>query len=264
MMKIGICGVAGRMGREVLSVAAEMNIRVVLGIEVEAYRGANVGRMFPSIGYVFPLITSPSEMDHIRAEDLPDVVIDFSTAGAVIPYIEHVVMRNLRIGFVIGTTGFSEQELKAIERSSASLPIFISYNMSRGINLLLKVLPEMKKNLPDFDVEIVEIHHRMKRDSPSGTAIRLADVLSDRDTIRISGRDGMVGPRKKNELGIFAVRGGDVVGEHIVFFLGDGERLEIKHAVSSRRVFASGSLYAARLIYEKLKTGENGLFRSMF
>lgn len=263
-MRIGISGIAGRMGREVASLAVERNVEISLGVESEKLRGLNPKDIIPNLTYSFPIIHSPDEMLSRAKENIPDVIIDFSVRGAVIPYIEYVCKNNLRVGFVIGTTGFSEDELNRIKEVAQSTPILLSYNMSRGVNLLLKVLPEIKKNLSDFDIEIVEIHHRMKKDSPSGTALKIAEVLSETDTQRVTGREGMCGPRRKNELGIFAVRGGDVIGEHIVLFLGDGERLEFKHTVTSRRVFASGAIYSAYFIYEKLKQGQNGFFSSMF
>lgn len=261
-MKIGISGIAGKMGKEVLLCALEKNVDICLGIESESFKGATAKKIFPQLEKDFPIITSPDEVGKLR--DLPDVIIDFSVKGAVIPYISYIIQNGLKVGFVIGTTGFSEEEREKLGEFSEKIPIFLSYNMSRGINLLLKILPEIKKSVPDFDIEIVEIHHKMKKDSPSGTALRLAEVLSSSDTKKITGREGIIGPRRKEELGIFAVRGGDVVGEHIIFFLGEGERIEIRHSATSRKVFASGAIYAAHFIYDKLKQGKSGFFSSIF
>ncbi|MCS7213401.1 MAG: 4-hydroxy-tetrahydrodipicolinate reductase [Candidatus Calescibacterium sp.] len=263
-MKLGISGIAGKMGKEVFHSASEKNLKVCLGIEAESLGKINIKNLFPQIDYDFPIITSPEGFKTIAKENIPDVIIDFSTKGAIIPYLDYICKNKIRTGFVIGTTGFSEEDLRKIKQYAQNVPILLSYNMSRGINLILKILPEIKKNLPDFDVEILEIHHKMKKDSPSGTALLLAEALSSEDTQKITGREGMVGPRKKNELGIFAVRGGDVVGEHIIFFLGDGERIEIKHTATSRKVFANGAIHAAMFIYEKLKQGHVGLYSSIF
>ncbi len=257
-MKIAICGILGKMGREIVKVAYEKKIKIVAGIEKEEFKNESPKKIF-NIEYDFPILSAPEDLDKIQEK--PDIIVDFSQPGVIIPFIEHCTKNNLKIGFVIGTTGFSKEQEEKIKELSEKTPIFMSSNMSRGINLLLKILPEIKKNLPDFDVEIVEIHHRMKKDSPSGTALKLADVLGGK---RVFGREGIAGPRQKDEIGVFAVRGGDVVGDHTVFFLGDGERIEITHRASSRRVFAIGAIKAAEMIYEKLKEGKKGLFSSMF
>ncbi len=262
-MKVGISGIAGRMGREIFYCALEKGINVCFGIESEAFKGFTARRIFPTLERDFPIITSPEEFENYVGP-FPDVIIDFSVRGAIIPYIDKICQKGLKLGLVIGTTGFSPDEIDQLKNFSENIPILLSYNMSRGINMLLKILPEIKKSIPDFDIEIVEVHHRMKKDSPSGTAVKLSEVLSSPDTKRITGRDGIVGPRQKNELGIFAVRGGDVIGEHIVFFLGDGERIEIRHSATSRKVFADGAIYAAQFIYDKLKKVGKGFFSSIF
>ncbi len=254
-MKIGICGILGRMGKEVARCAIEKNIEIALGIESERFKGTRLNQELGA-NYEIPIITSPAEM--IKSDYKPDVIIDFSEKGVIIPYIEQVVERKKKIGFVIGTTGFSNDEIEKIKEFSKSIPIFLSYNMSRGINLILKILPQIRQEIPDFDVEIVEIHHKMKRDAPSGTALKLADSI-DPNLKRIYGRQGFQ-PRENSEIGIFAVRGGDVVGEHRIYFLGESEVIEIVHRATSRKVFAIGALYASRLIYEKLKEGKTGFF----
>jgi len=264
-MKVGICGICGRMGKEVAKVCYEKGIKVILGIENKEIKVKAEEIMKKEIGYIpQQVIFSPDEIETLH--EIPDVIIDFSHKGVIIPYMRKVVELGKRIGFVIGTTGFSDEEKKEIEKLSQNIPIFMSSNMSRGINLLLKILPEIKKYLPDFDIEVVEIHHRKKIDAPSGTAIRLVEVLKSgtEDEKIIYGRHGIVGERKENEIGVFAVRGGDVVGDHTVFFLGDGERIEITHRASSRRVFAIGAISASEIVFEKLKKGENGLITSFF
>ncbi|MCC8193297.1 MAG: 4-hydroxy-tetrahydrodipicolinate reductase [Deltaproteobacteria bacterium] len=153
---------------------------------------------------------------------------------------------------VIGTTGFSELELAELKHCAAKTPIFWSPNMSVGVNVLLKILPELARLLgEDYDMEMVEIHHNKKKDSPSGTALRLAEAMVAargwdlNDTARCQ-REGLVGERPHKEMGLLAVRGGDVVGVHTAYFLGHGERIEVTHHAHSRENFAQGALRAAK------------------
>lgn len=261
-MNIGICGIGGRMGKEVARVCSEKGIKITLGIERRELEDEIRELLRKELG-VLPehIIFSPEELRDLPAH--PDVIIDFSHKGAIIPYIRKVIELNIKTGFVIGTTGFSKEELKEIEMFSHEVPIFMASNMSRGINFLLKFLPEVKKALHDFDVEIVEVHHGKKKDAPSGTALRLAEVLKEGEEL-VFGRKGIVGERRKNEIGVFAVRGGDVIGDHTIFFLGDGERIEITHRATSRRVFAVGAVEASKIVFQKLKKGEKGLITSFF
>jgi len=261
-MKIAICGILGKMGKEIVNVAYEKGVKICAGIERKEFEGKSSKEFFPFIPYEFSIISSEEALKKIHEREKIDVIIDFSHRGVITPYLKFVYENKIDIGFVIGTTGFSDEEIDFIKKCSESIPIFFSYNMSRGINLLLKkILPEIKKSLPDFDVEIVEIHHKLKKDAPSGTALKLAEVLGGQ---KIFGRSGIVGPRPENELGIFAVRGGDVVGDHIIFFLGDGERIEIVHRASSRRVFAVGAIKAAEIVFERKEKGQKGLITSFF
>ena len=142
--------------------------------------------------------------------------------------------------------------MRELEEAARLTPIFWAPNMSVGLNSLLKVLPELCRKLGlDYDVEIMEIHHNKKADSPSGTALKLGECLAEArgkrlDDVRKSGRDGIIGARDKEEMGIMALRGGDVVGDHTVYFLGRGERIEVTHRVQSRETFASGAIRAAK------------------
>lgn len=261
-MKIGICGIGGRMGKEVARISSEKGMKITLGIERKEIKGDIREILRKELGFLPEhIIFSPEELSSLPSP--PDVIIDFSHRGVIIPYIRKVVEENMSTGFVIGTTGFSEEELSEIENLSQKVPIFMASNMSRGINFLLKFLPEVRSALYDFDVEIVEVHHGKKKDAPSGTALRLAEVLKKGEEL-VFGRKGMVGERRKNEIGVFAVRGGDVIGDHTIFFLGDGERIEITHRATSRRVFAVGAVEASKIIFEKLKKGEKGLITSFF
>jgi 4-hydroxy-tetrahydrodipicolinate reductase len=152
---------------------------------------------------------------------------------------------------VIGTTGFTKEDMAEIESLTRNIPCVLASNMSLGVNLLLRVLKDIAKVLgDDYDVEIIEAHHRLKKDAPSGTALRMAEAVAgalgrDLDEVAVYARKGMIGQRGKKEIGIQTIRAGDIVGEHTVIFGGLGERVEITHKASSRDTFARGALRAA-------------------
>jgi 4-hydroxy-tetrahydrodipicolinate reductase len=181
-----------------------------------------------------------------------NVLIDFSSAAAA----ETICAAATKSGtpMVIGTTGHSAEQRRFIEAAARTIPIVLAPNFSVGVNALFSLAEQTARILGEsFDVEIIEMHHRMKKDAPSGTAKTLAEVLQGvprAEKIR-HGREGMVGERDKSEIGIHSVRGGDVVGEHTVIFAGDAERLELTHRASSRETFARGALRAARWVIGK-------------
>ncbi|WP_316900875.1 4-hydroxy-tetrahydrodipicolinate reductase [Pseudodesulfovibrio indicus] len=153
---------------------------------------------------------------------------------------------------VIGTTGLNPDQQAELAESAKQVPLFWAPNMSVGINVLLKIMPLLVQALGEnYDMEIVETHHKMKKDSPSGTALKLAQVLAEArgwiyDDVKKHCRDGIIGERPKNEIGVQTLRGGDVVGEHTMFFFGPGERIEVTHRAHSRETFAAGALRAAK------------------
>jgi 4-hydroxy-tetrahydrodipicolinate reductase len=183
------------------------------------------------------------------------VVLDFTTPQAAMAHL--AVAADAKVAMVLGTTGLGAADLGRVKVLSAAAPCVLSPNMSVGVNLLFKVLGEVASTLgSDYDVEIFETHHRFKKDSPSGTALRMAQVIAaalgrDLDRAGVYGRKGMVGERGKEEIAIHALRAGDVVGEHTVVFGGMGERIEITHRAHSRDTFARGALRAARWIVGK-------------
>jgi len=180
------------------------------------------------------------------------VVLDFTAPPAAMAHL--AVAADAKVPMVLGTTGLGAADLSRAKELSAVVPCVVSPNMSVGVNLLFKVLAEVAAALGgDYDVEIFETHHRFKKDSPSGTALRMAQVVAsalgrDLDKVGIYGRKGMVGERGKEEIAVHALRAGDVVGEHTVVFGGMGERIEITHRAHSRDTFARGALRAARWI----------------
>src|SRR5262249_14438283 len=158
---------------------------------------------------------------------------------------------------VIGTTGFSTSELDEVRTLARQVPCVCSPNMSVGVNLIYKVIAEMAKTLGDeYDIEVIEAHHRLKKDAPSGTALKIAEILAravnrDLNHVGVYARKGMIGERKKGEIGIQTIRAGDIVGDHTILFGGVGERIEVTHRASSRDTFARGALRAARWVVKQ-------------
>jgi 4-hydroxy-tetrahydrodipicolinate reductase len=189
------------------------------------------------------------------AMDNCDVVVDFSQADATADVCRICVEHKKPIA--IGTTGHSAEQTTTIKKAAASIPIVLAPNFSVGVNVLFWLTRKAAELLgSDYDLEIIEMHHRMKKDAPSGTAKRLAEILSEARAVDPAshlrhGREGMVGERPPAEIGIHAVRGGDVVGDHRVIFASRGERLELAHQASSRETFASGALRAAQWVVGK-------------
>jgi 4-hydroxy-tetrahydrodipicolinate reductase len=191
------------------------------------------------------------------ANDLQDLLPSFPGATVIDFTTPEVSLSSARKAFktgnpvVIGTTGLSAEQLAELETLAGAIPIFWSPNMSIGVNALVRVLPMLERILGEaYDMEITEIHHHHKKDAPSGTAVKLAQVLAQSrgwslDEVGNYGRQGMVGARPQKELGVHALRGGDVVGDHTVYFFGPGERIEVTHRAHSRENFARGALRAA-------------------
>jgi 4-hydroxy-tetrahydrodipicolinate reductase len=218
-------------------------LTAALGSAKNAHLGHDVG---PLCGA--PVCGVEVTSDLLLALPLCDVVIDFSSPAATALLLPAAVAA--RVPVVIGTTGLSPATRAALTTAAAEIPLVVSANMSPGVNVLLGLLRQASAALADYDAEIFELHHRHKRDAPSGTALLLAEAIKTgrgEPTLQLrSGREGQVGPRERSELGVLAARGGDVVGEHTVMLLGTGERLELVHRATSREVFAHGALRAAR------------------
>ncbi len=251
MIKIVICGALGRMGREIVEVAmSDPDVEVVGGVEhPDCISSEDLGSALNKKELEgIPLTADLSDL----LSDC-DVVVEFS--GNTTAAVGHAKLTALdRKPIVIGTTGFTQEELGEIKECAGIAPVLYSPNMSLGVNLLFKLV-EIAVNVlkdRDFDMEITEIHHRFKKDAPSGTALRLAEIIEKRANIKekVYCRKG-TSPRSEKELGIFALRGGDVVGDHTVYFLGIGERLELTHRATSRRTFAKGAVEAAKWIKDK-------------
>ena len=190
-----------------------------------------------------------------------DIIIDFSKPEATEELLTQIVENGIRKPLVIATTGFSKHQQNLLLEASKLVPVLYASNMSLGVAVLNKLVALASKSLGDFDIEVVEQHHRYKVDSPSGTALTLAKTAAnarglDLDKVRVSGRDGDIGARTKDEIGVMSLRGGDIVGRHTVGLYNDGEFIELHHTATTRNTFSKGAIKAAKW----LSTQEAGLY----
>ena len=244
--RIAILGAAGRMGQAIIRTLAE-STGGTLAVAVERAGSAELGR---DAGLLAGLGANQITVRvALPAAGEADVWIDFSAPGASTTHAEAAAARGAAL--VVGTTGLGDPQRQAIAEVAGKVPVVLSPNMSVGVNVLLRLVADAARALgPDYDIEVLEAHHRAKRDAPSGTALRLAEALAEatgRELPRTARyeRHGDIGPRSREEIGLQTIRGGDVVGDHTVFFLGLGERVEITHKATSRETFARGAVRAA-------------------
>lgn len=246
-LKLAVCGATGRMGRTVVRLCQESD-----GIElVGACAASGDAHLGEDAGALAGVATAGVAVTDDMAAALlgADVVVDFSLPAALNELTRLAARR--KVALVSGTTGVTD--LGPLDEAAAQVPVLWAPNMSLGIQVLSELAAEAARRLgPDFDIEITEVHHRKKVDSPSGTAVRLGEAVREVRHLRpVSGRQGIVGARPSDELGVFALRGGDVIGDHTVHFFGPGERLELTHRATNRDLFALGALRAARWIAGK-------------
>ena len=232
-MKVIINGYSGTMGQVLTKcVADDEELELVAGISPKHHDvdGFNTYSSFADV-----------------KED-SDVVIDFSNPLALDGILEYCLKTKTPV--VLATTGYNDEEMEKIHEAAKQIPVFLSFNMSLGVNILLKLVKEAAKNLANFDIEIIEKHHNKKVDSPSGTAVMIANAVKEirEQSEFIYGRHGRTGKRQQNEVGIHAVRGGTIVGEHSAIFAGNDEILEINHSARSKNVFAEGDIAAAKYL----------------
>jgi len=256
MVRIIIAGAAGKMGSTILNLALNDKELSVAGV-TEAAGHPLIGQ---DIGYKSSVANHPLIIagDLTKVIEEGDVVIDFTEPAASLNHFR--IARRHNKAIVIGSTGFNDDALDEI-RAAKDARVVISPNMSVGMNLMFDVVERISKVLKDgYDTEIVEMHHRWKKDSPSGSAVRLKEAIQrgnpKRDWLEVSGRKGITGGRKDNEIAVMSLRGGDVVGEHTVIFAGIGERLEVTHRAHSRETFAAGALVAAKWLVNQ----PNGIY----
>lgn len=250
MINVVVAGAAGRMGCRLVALIRDSTVLTLSGaIEGKGHRalGKDAGET-AGCGHAGVPITD----DFTALLDRGEVVIDFSAPEATLHHLRATAIH--RRAMVIGTTGFSTPQLAELESLASQAPFVLSPNMSVGVNLIYKVIGEMAKALGDeYDIEVIEAHHRLKKDAPSGTALKIAEVLAkavgrDLNQVGVYARKGLVGERKKGEIGIQTIRAGDIVGDHTILFGGMGERIEVTHRASSRDTFAGGALRAAQWV----------------
>ena len=234
MTRIILSGCNGRMGRMISRICGEMeDVAITAGVDLYAVKLD-----------AYPVFTSFNDV-----EDEADVVVDFSNPSALAPLLAYCVKK--RLPLVLCTTGYSEEQLADIRAASKEIPVFRSFNMSIGINLLTELVRKAVSVLGDaYDIEIVEMHHKTKVDAPSGTAIMLAEAAKEAKGRGeyVYERHSVRQPRGADEIGISSLRGGTVVGEHSVIFAGPDEVIELKHSAYSREVFANGAIRAAKFL----------------
>lgn len=264
MIKVAVTGACGKMGSSIIkSVNAQEDLELVCAVEAPGCesRGEDIGNVI-GIGRTGVELTTSDVLDNALKKAKPDCLIDFTTPKAAVKTVE--IAADNGVNVVVGTTGFSSGETdricNAIKKSGISA--VISPNMAIATNVFFKVVQEVARYLgEDYDVEIIETHHRHKKDSPSGTAIKVGELIAealDRDVNKagVFGRGrGVIGERSREEIGFHAVRAGDIVGDHTVLFAGNEERIEVTHRAQSRQAFVNGALRAVRFLCEK---GEKG------
>lgn len=238
MLRIGIAGIDGRTGREIIAASREMDDLTVVGGFGSDGEARTIGN------------GTRTSVDAFLSTI--DVLIDFSKPAAVPGYAS--ASAKARRPYVCGVTGLDAAQRASLDAAASTIPVFYARNMSVGIAAIAELLPALARGLAGYDVEIIETHHRRKVDAPSGTALVLAEAVAsgrelDLAAAAVHGRSGH-SPRSKDEIGIHAIRGGGNAGEHVVLFAGDGEEIRIEHRALSRRTFADGALRAARFIVQ--------------
>lgn len=242
MIKFAVAGALGRMGTLVIQEAAKAgDLQLVAGFDV-----AGAGKVLP--GGV--LVSDASQLKSTLASSKAVVLIDFTVASAAVETVCSAA--DMGIDLVVGTTGFSPDQLSRMKAAiDGRVSAVITPNFSVGVNLFWRLVAEAATALRDYDIEIIEAHHNQKKDAPSGTALATVEAIKNAlgDIEVVHGREGL--RQRGKEIGVHAVRAGDIVGDHTVLFAGAGERLEIKHQAHSRTAFASGAVRAARWVVDK-------------
>jgi len=238
MIKVGILGSTGRVGSLLIDDLSNNNLAKVAAVHV-----------FDELKKTVPNETVVTN-DMNTMLEASDVIIDFSAPSATEELLSTTIKENSTVPLVIATTGFNEHQKNLLIEASKVTPILYATNMSLGVAVLNKLVSLASKTLKEFDCEIVEQHHRHKVDAPSGTALTLAEHAAearglDLDKVRVSGRDGIIGARSKDEIAVMSLRGGDIVGRHTAGFYNDGEFIELNHTATSRNTFSRGAIKAA-------------------
>lgn len=249
-IRIGVPGASGRMGRMLVEAAVtsdDVSLSSALVREGSAFLGMDAGLL---VGQ--PEVGVPMSNDLDEMIESSDVIIDFTNPELCLHILEKCVQN--KVAMIIGTTGLTAHQVDQIKEASTSIPIVYAPNMSVGVNLLFKVLREVAGVIGhESDIEIYEAHHRYKKDAPSGTALRMGEVIADTlgrdlDKCAVYGREGLTGERDQETIGFATVRAGNIIGDHTAIFALDGERVEITHKSSSRSTYANGAIRAVKFL----------------
>ncbi|MBI5680586.1 MAG: 4-hydroxy-tetrahydrodipicolinate reductase [Methanobacterium sp.] len=255
MIGVAVTGASGRMGSKIIkTILKQDDMKVVAAIEAPntPLEGKDIGEVI-GVGTINVPVNGAQKLAEVLKENKPDVLVDFTIANAAVNTIKTSAQCGVNV--VVGTTGLSDSQLDEIKKSIEENQIraVIAPNMAVGVNVFFKVIKDLAKILNDYDIEIIEAHHKHKADAPSGTAVRAYEIIADelgrnKEESCVYGRQGIVGARTAEEIGVHAVRGGDIVGDHTVLFAGDGERIELVHRAHSRQAFVSGVIKALRFV----------------
>lgn len=259
MIRVAVTGCAGNMGSRIIrTIQNQDNMEVVMGIEMPntPLAGKDVGEQI-GLGTMGVSIIGSEDLEETLKEVKPDVLIDFTIATAAVETVK--IAASCGVNVVVGTTGINEEQTEIMHNAikENDIKAVISPNMATGVNVFFELVGEVAKILGhEYDAEIIEAHHHNKQDAPSGTAKRAAEIIAENLELNLNehacyGREGMVGKRPADEIGIHAVRGGDIVGDHTVMFCGDGERIEVTHRASTRQAFANGVIRAVNYLMTK-------------
>ena len=261
VLRVAIAGAGGRMGQALIAaVLAAPGMRLAAATDLAG--SATIGRDAGAALGRAAGVTITADVDGAVA--VAEVLIDFTRPAGTLVHVDACARR--RVAAVVGTTGFDAAGIAAITAHAAAIPIVLAPNMSVGVNVLIGLVERAAAQLgPDFDIEVLEMHHRHKVDAPSGTALRLGEAAAAGAGVAlldhaVYAREGVTGERKPGTIGFATLRGGDVVGEHTVLFAGQGERLELTHRATSRANFAAGALRAAMFAAGRRARGETGLY----
>lgn len=255
MIEVAVAGACGRMGTMIINTILNQEDMEFMGA-IEApnspLEGKDVGEVI-GVGEIGVRVIGAQNLKEFLENEKPDVLVDFTIANAAVNTVKTAA--DASVSVVVGTTGFSDEQMDEMNNAIAKnrIKAVISPNMAVGVNVFFKIIEDLTHILSDYDMEIIEAHHRHKADAPSGTAVKASQIIAnvlgrDINDVAVYGREGMVGERTPTEIGIHAVRGGDIVGDHTVLFAGDGERLEIVHRAHSRQAFVNGVMKAIRYV----------------
>ena len=255
MIGIAVTGAGGRIGSKIIKAILkqdDMEVIAAIGAPNTPLEGEDIGEKI-GVGKIGVQINGAQNLAEILKETKPDVLVDFTIANAAVGTIK--ISAECGVNVVVGTTGFSDEQMAFIKESieANNIKAVIAPNMAVGVNVFFKIIKDLAKILNDYDIEIIEAHHKHKADAPSGTAVKAYEIIAEalgrnKDEACVYGRQGIVGARTPEEIGMHAVRGGDIVGDHTVLFAGDGERIEIAHRAHSRQAFVNGVIKAVRYV----------------